>query len=69
MAEGTYGHVKNVVATGRLTSQQVRRCITDFTPTGGCILAAAHNIHQDEPPENVVAMFDEALALVRGASH
>lgn len=40
--------------------REVRRRITDLAPGGGYVLAAAHNIQQDVPPENVVAMFDEA---------
>lgn len=40
--------------------REVRRRIADLGRGGGYVLAAAHNIQQDVPPENVVAMFDEA---------
>lgn len=39
---------------------EVRRRIRDLAPGGGYVLAAAHNIQADVPPENVVAMFEEA---------
>jgi uroporphyrinogen decarboxylase len=42
---------------------EVRRRVADLGPGGGYVLAAAHNIQQDVPPENVVAMFDEARRL------
>ncbi len=41
---------------------EVRRRLADLAPGGGYVLAAAHNIQADVPPENVVAMFDEALS-------
>jgi len=39
---------------------EVRRRIRDLAPGGGYVLAAAHNIQADVPPENVIAMFEEA---------
>ena len=39
---------------------EVRQRIEDLGPGGGYVLAAAHNIQADVPPENVVAMFEEA---------
>ncbi len=39
---------------------EVRRRIADLAPGGGYILAAVHCIQPDVPPENVLAMFDEA---------
>jgi uroporphyrinogen decarboxylase len=39
---------------------EVRRRIRDLAPGGGYILAAVHCIQPDVPPENVLAMFDEA---------
>ena len=39
---------------------EVRRRIDDLAPGGGYILAAVHCIQPDVPPENVLAMFDEA---------
>jgi len=38
---------------------EVRRRIRDLAP-GGYILAAAHNIQADVPPENIVVMYDTA---------
>lgn len=40
---------------------EVRRRINDLGPGGGYILAPVHCIQPDVPPENVCAMFDEAL--------
>ena len=39
---------------------EVKRRIDDLGPGGGYVLAAAHNIQADVPPENVVAMFEAA---------
>ena len=39
---------------------EVRNRIRDLAPGGGYILAAVHCIQPDVPPENVLAMFDEA---------
>jgi uroporphyrinogen decarboxylase len=44
---------------------EVRRRIRDLAPGGGYILAAVHCIQPDVPPENVCAMFDEALVAGR----
>jgi uroporphyrinogen decarboxylase len=44
---------------------EVRRRIGDLAPGGGYILAAVHCIQPDVPPQNVVAMFDEALIAGR----
>lgn len=41
--------------------EEVHRRIEDFAPGGGYIFAPAHNIQDDIPPENVVAMFEAAL--------
>jgi uroporphyrinogen decarboxylase len=45
--------------------QEVRRRIRDLAPGGGYILASVHCIQPDVPPENVCAMFEEALAAGR----
>jgi uroporphyrinogen decarboxylase len=45
--------------------QEVRRRIRDLGPGGGYILAAVHCIQPDVPPENVLAMLDEALIAGR----
>ena len=41
---------------------EVRRRICDLAPGGGYIFAAVHSIQPDVPPENLCAMFDEALS-------
>lgn len=45
--------------------QEVRRRIRDLGPGGGYILAAVHCIQPDVPPENVCALFEEALKAGR----
>jgi uroporphyrinogen decarboxylase len=40
---------------------EVKERIAAFAPGGGYIFAPAHNIQDDVPPENVVAMFESAL--------
>ncbi len=40
--------------------QEVRRMIDILGQSGGYVLNSVHNIQPDVPPENVVAMFDEA---------
>jgi uroporphyrinogen decarboxylase len=47
--------------------REVRRRIEAFAPGGGYILAPAHNIQDDVPPENVTAMFETALDAGRYA--
>ena len=44
---------------------EVRRRIKDLAPGGGYILSSVHCIQPDVPPENVLAMFDEAVAAGR----
>lgn len=41
---------------------EVRRRIRDLAPGGGYLLAAVHCIQPDVPPENILAMCDEAIA-------
>ena len=41
----------------------VRHAVKVLSPGGGYILSAVHNIQSDVPPENIVAMFDEANKL------
>ncbi|MBI2941928.1 MAG: methyltransferase [Chloroflexi bacterium] len=43
--------------------QDVRRRMEIFSPGGGFVFQPVHNIMADVPPENVVAMFEEALAF------
>jgi uroporphyrinogen decarboxylase len=45
--------------------QEVRRIIDILGKDGGYVLNSVHNIQPDVPPENVVAMFDEARAYQR----
>jgi uroporphyrinogen decarboxylase len=40
---------------------EVRRRIDELAPGGGYILAAVHNIQADVPPQNIIAMFEEAI--------
>ena len=39
---------------------EVRKRIDDLAEGGGFVLSAVHNIQSDVPPENIVAMIDEA---------
>ena len=48
-----YGNVEDV-------REEVRARIAAFGPGGGYILAPAHNLQDDVPPQNVAAMFDAA---------
>ena len=47
---------------------EVRRRIKDLAPGGGYILSAVHCIQPDVPPENICAMFDEAIKAGRYGS-
>lgn len=47
---------------------EVRRRIKDLASGGGYILSAVHCIQADVPPENICAMFDEALKAGRYAT-
>ena len=44
---------------------EVRRRIKDLAPGGGYILSAVHCIQPDVPPQNIIAMFDEAVTAGR----
>jgi uroporphyrinogen decarboxylase len=41
--------------------REVKRRTDDLADGGGYVLCAAHNLQQDVPPENVVAMYEAAL--------
>jgi len=41
---------------------EVRRRIRDLAPGGGYILCPVHNLQREVPPENIDALFEEALA-------
>jgi uroporphyrinogen decarboxylase len=40
---------------------EVKRVLDAMAPGGGYILAPSHNIQDDIPPENIIAMFETAL--------
>jgi uroporphyrinogen decarboxylase len=40
---------------------EVKQRIHDLAPGGGFVLAAVHNIQEDVPPENILAMADAAF--------
>ncbi|UCF99741.1 MAG: hypothetical protein JSV89_09425 [Spirochaetaceae bacterium] len=44
---------------------EVQERMAAFAPGGGYIFAPAHNIQDDVPPQNVMAMFDSALSYGR----
>ncbi|NJC96756.1 MAG: methyltransferase [Anaerolineae bacterium] len=50
-------------ATPDEVAQHVREQIEIFAPGGGVVFNQIHNIQADVPPENIVAMFDTALAF------
>ena len=45
--------------------QEVKRRIEDLAEGGGYVLCAAHNLQQDVPPENIIAMYEAALSYGR----
>ncbi len=44
---------------------EVRRRIRDLAPGGGYVLCPVHNIQREVPPENIEAMYQEALSSGR----
>lgn len=40
--------------------KEVRRRIEDFSPDGGFVFASVHNIQANDPPENIITMFETA---------
>jgi uroporphyrinogen decarboxylase len=46
--------------TPEQVASETRRIIDDLGRKGGLVLASVHNIQDEVPPENVVAMFDTA---------
>ena len=46
------------MGTTQEIKEEVRRRIGDFSPGGGFVFAAVHNIQPDVPPENIVAMLE-----------
>ena len=53
-----YGSVEEV-------REEVRRRVADLAPGGGYILAPVHNVQPDVPPENLCAVYEEALKVGR----
>jgi len=49
--------------TAEDTRREVRKMIRILGESGGYVLSAVHNIQAGVPPENIVAMFDEAYGL------
>ncbi len=47
--------------------EEVRRRIGNLAPGGGYVLAPVHNVQPDVPPENLCAMYHEAVLLGRYA--
>jgi uroporphyrinogen decarboxylase len=52
-------------ATQEQVRQHVRELLGIFAPGGGYVFCQVHNIQANVPPENVVAMFEAALAFGR----
>ncbi|RPI49871.1 MAG: uroporphyrinogen-III decarboxylase [Chloroflexi bacterium] len=48
---------------------EVRQRIADLAPGGGYVLAPVHNIQEDVPPENILAMADAAMEFGGLADH
>jgi len=44
---------------------EVRRRIDELAPGGGYVLSAVHNIQADVPPQNIIALFEEAIQYGR----
>ena len=42
---------------------EVRRRIRDLGPGGGYVVASVHNIQEDVPPDNILAMADAAFEM------
>jgi uroporphyrinogen decarboxylase len=47
---------------------EVRQRVRDLAGGGGFVLASVHNIQEDVPPENILAMVDAALEFGQGAA-
>jgi uroporphyrinogen decarboxylase len=46
--------------TPEQVEEEVKRRVSGFGPGGGYVLAAAHNVQADVPPENILAMYKSA---------
>jgi len=40
--------------------RDVRKRIADFHPNGGFVFASVHNVQANDPPENIIAMYETA---------
>lgn len=50
-------------ASTKEVREEVRRRVFDLAPGGGYILAPVHNVQPDVPPDNLCAMYEEALRV------
>jgi uroporphyrinogen decarboxylase len=59
---GGGAHVQHILPLGTPAEvrRDVRRRLEIFAPGGGFVFAPIHNLQADVPPENVVAMYEEA---------
>lgn len=55
--------------TPEQVAKEVEQNVRIFAPGGGYVLAAVHNIQAGVPPENVIALFDTALATGKYPHH
>ncbi len=53
------------LGTAAEVREEVKRRIGDLAEDGGYVLCAVHNIQQDVPPENVMAMYEAAMEFGR----
>ena len=61
------GPVGNPGLTPAQVAAEVRAHLDCFTPGSGFVLASVHNIQAHVPPENIIALFDTALAYASQA--
>jgi len=47
--------------TRKQVADEVRKRIEDFSKDGGFVFASVHNIQANDPPENIITMFETAL--------
>jgi uroporphyrinogen decarboxylase len=41
--------------------EEIKRVISEFAPNGGYILAPAHNIQSDTPPEKIIKLYETTV--------
>ena len=54
--------------TPEQVAEEVRQHVRTFSPGGGYVFAPVHNVQAGVPPENLLAMYDTALATTPGVS-